>query len=63
MGWQKNSTADVKEQTGLGTLVVEQLCMQFGEKPVYALAENGSGTRVIVRLASLANVKSEDAAK
>ncbi|WP_407932745.1 sensor histidine kinase [Brucella pseudogrignonensis] len=63
VGWQKNSTADVKEQTGLGTLVVEQLCMQFGEKPVYALAENGSGTRVIVRLASLANVKSDDATK
>jgi hypothetical protein len=37
--------------------------MQFGEKPVYALAENGSGTRVIVRLASLANVKSDDATK
>ena len=41
-------------KNGLGTLVIEQLCMQFGEKPVYCKADDGVGTRVIVRLSSLA---------
>ncbi len=41
-------------RNGLGMLVVEQLCMQFGEKPVYGAAEHGSGTCVTVRLPSLA---------
>ncbi len=41
------------EKNGLGTLVVEQLCMQFGEKPVYCRSESGAGTRVVVRLSSL----------
>ncbi|ERM00679.1 sensor histidine kinase [Brucella intermedia 229E] len=41
------------EKNGLGTLVIEQLCMQFGEKPVYCKTDNGVGTRVIVRLSSL----------
>ena len=55
IGWQGNDTDSTKEQNGLGTLVVEQLCMQFGEKPVYATCADGSGTRVIVRLSSLAH--------
>lgn len=55
IGWQGNDTNCAKEQNGLGTLVVEQLCMQFGEKPVYATCADGSGTRVIVRLSSLAH--------
>ncbi len=59
VGWQRDETENAKEQTGLGTLVVEQLCMQFGEKPVYETAESGSGTRVIVRLSSLASTKED----
>jgi len=54
IGWQGNDTNNAREQNGLGTLVVEQLCMQFGEKPIYATCADGSGTRVTVRLSSLA---------
>ncbi|MCL7998387.1 CHASE3 domain-containing protein [Brucella sp. 21LCYQ03] len=54
IGWQASATDSAREQNGLGTLVVEQLCMQFGEKPIYTVSENGSGTRVIIRLSSLA---------
>lgn len=43
-----------EEQNGLGMLVVEQLCLQFGDKPNYVLPDNGVGTRVIVRLSLLA---------
>ncbi len=38
-------------KNGLGMLVVEQLCMQFGEKPIYGEGKDHSGTRVTVRLA------------
>lgn len=34
--------------------MIEQLCMQFGEKPVYCKTDDGAGTKVIVRLSSLA---------
>lgn len=40
------------DRPGLGMLVVEQLCLQFGEKPHYGESENG-GTRVEVHLSSL----------
>lgn len=53
IGFQHHDAASAKEQTGLGTLVVEQLCMQFGEKPEYSVCENGSGTKVTVRLSGL----------
>ena len=59
VGWLRGDAENAKEQTGLGTLVVEQLCMQFGEKPVYEISESGSGTRVIVRLSSLAKAKED----
>ena len=59
IGWERDDAENAKEQTGLGTLVVEQLCMQFGEKPVYEISESGSGTRVIVRLFSLGNIKQD----
>lgn len=59
VGWQRGDAENAKEQTELGTLVVEQLCMQFGEKPVYEISESGSGTRVIVRLSSLAKAKED----
>lgn len=60
IGWCSDFQAKLAEKNGLGTLVVEQLCMQFGEKPAYGKAEEGTGTRVTVRLASL--VQSEEVA-
>ncbi|MCX2697260.1 MULTISPECIES: sensor histidine kinase [Ochrobactrum] len=57
IGWQGGDTDNAREQNGLGTLVVEQLCMQFGEKPVYSTSEDGTGTRVIVRLSSLVHAR------
>ena len=59
VGWGAEG-AKPSDKNGLGTLVVEQLCMQFGEKPVYGEAVGRPGTRVSVRLASL--VDSTDAA-
>lgn len=59
VGWGAEG-AKPGDKSGLGTLVVEQLCMQFGEKPVYGEAVGRCGTRVSVRLASL--VDSTDAA-
>lgn len=53
VGWQKHAAENSQEHNGLGTLVVEQLCMQFGDKPIYTASETGEGTRVIVRLSSL----------
>ncbi len=53
IGLQHDEALSTKDQAGLGTLVVEQLCMQFGEKPVYSSCEGGAGTRVIVRLSGL----------
>ncbi|MDT6939327.1 CHASE3 domain-containing protein [Brucella pseudogrignonensis] len=53
IGLQHDEALSTKDQAGLGTLVVEQLCMQFGEKPVYSSCEGGTGTRVIVRLSGL----------
>lgn len=60
VGWGAEGAAKPGDKNGLGTLVVEQLCMQFGEKPVYGEAEGRRGSRVSVRLASL--VDSTDAA-
>lgn len=40
-------------KNGFGTLVIEQLCMQFGGKPVYSKADGGTGTKVVIRLSSL----------
>ncbi|PWL16907.1 histidine kinase [Falsochrobactrum shanghaiense] len=54
VGWQAAEAEKTGEQNGLGMLVVEQLCMQFGGKPIYDEADGGTGTRVTVRLASLA---------
>lgn len=53
IGWRGESVSERAEKNGLGMLVVEQLCVQFGEKPHYGEAEEGRGTRVTVRLATL----------
>lgn len=53
VGWRGESVSKCAEKNGLGMLVVEQLCVQFGEKPHYGEAEGGRGTRVTVRLATL----------
>lgn len=49
VGYDSNAS---RERSGLGMLVVEQLCLQFGEKPGYSQAVGG-GTRVEVRFPSL----------
>ncbi|MBV2144691.1 CHASE3 domain-containing protein [Falsochrobactrum sp. TDYN1] len=54
VGWQGKDLEKPGAHNGLGMLVVEQLCMQFGDKPIYAAMEDGTGTRVTVRLSSLA---------
>lgn len=59
IGWQGGDTDNAREQNGLGMLVVEQLCTQFGDKPVYSTSEGGGGTRVIVRLSSLGHVQAD----
>nr|WP_310015474.1 CHASE3 domain-containing protein [Brucella pseudogrignonensis] len=56
IGWKSSDVDGEREQNGLGTLVVEQLCVQFGDKPIYMKSLNGTGTRVIIRLASLTNL-------
>lgn len=40
---------DANEKTGLGQIVVRQLCKQFGEEPLFESAPGG-GTRVVVYL-------------
>ncbi|MFD1199637.1 sensor histidine kinase [Brucella gallinifaecis] len=63
IGWQKHNAGSSKENGGLGMLVIEQLCMQFGSKPIYTALETGSGTKVIVRLLSLAEDQQKQAAE
>ncbi|EJF76743.1 sensor histidine kinase [Bartonella birtlesii] len=46
----KNQT--LKQKTGLGRLVVEQLCMQFGEKPLFQTSALG-GTKIVIPLPKL----------
>ncbi|WP_273760432.1 sensor histidine kinase [Bartonella sp. ML70XJBT.G] len=46
----KNQTSEQK--TGLGRLVVEQLCMQFGEKPLFESSALG-GTKIVIPLPKL----------
>ncbi len=41
-----------KQKAGLGHLVVEQLCMQFGEKPLFETSSLG-GTRIVIPLPKL----------
>ncbi|WP_332065696.1 sensor histidine kinase [Bartonella sp. CB189] len=41
-----------KKKTGLGRLVIEQLCMQFGEKPLFETSTLG-GTKVMIPLPKL----------
>lgn len=58
VGWNGVS----EEKGGLGMLVIEQLCTQFGERPVYSKANGGAGTRVTVRLSSLVATDDEEQA-
>ncbi|GAA5108465.1 hypothetical protein GCM10023261_10680 [Bartonella jaculi] len=53
----KHQTAEQK--TGLGRLVVEQLCMQFGEKPLFETSNLG-GTKVTIPLPKLKTNGSND---
>lgn len=60
IGFHYGDTDHNREQNGLGKLVVEQLCMQFGDNPVYTTSEDGTGTRVTIRLSSLSPVEPEE---
>ncbi|WP_375677184.1 sensor histidine kinase [Bartonella sp. AP88XZML] len=42
----------LEQKTGLGRVVVEQLCMQFGEKPLFETSALG-GTKIIIPLPKL----------
>ncbi|WP_336293998.1 sensor histidine kinase [Bartonella sp. CB169] len=53
----KQRTLDQK--AGLGRLVVEQLCMQFGEKPLFETSDFG-GTKVMIPLPKLNTYGSKD---
>ncbi|WP_273755591.1 sensor histidine kinase [Bartonella sp. MM73XJBT.G] len=46
----KNQT--LEQKTGLGRVVVEQLCMQFGEKPLFETSSLG-GTKIVIPLPKL----------
>ncbi|WP_208441748.1 sensor histidine kinase [Bartonella raoultii] len=46
----KNQT--LEQKTGLGRVVVEQLCMQFGEKPLFESSTLG-GTKIVIPLPKL----------
>ncbi|WP_336276950.1 sensor histidine kinase [Bartonella sp. CB178] len=46
------SNQSTKKKTGLGHLVIEQLCMQFGEKPLFETSALG-GTKVMIPLPKL----------
>ncbi|EJF88006.1 sensor histidine kinase [Bartonella rattimassiliensis] len=48
----------VKQKTGLGRVVVEQLCMQFGEKPLFETSALG-GTKIVIPLPKLSTNNSE----
>ncbi|GAA4665900.1 hypothetical protein GCM10023262_13660 [Bartonella pachyuromydis] len=54
----KNQTP--KQKTGLGRLVVEQLCMQFGEKPLFESSALG-GTKIVIPLPKLNASGAKDA--
>ncbi|MBX4335258.1 sensor histidine kinase [Bartonella raoultii] len=55
----KNQT--LEQKTGLGRLVVEQLCMQFGEKPLFESSALG-GTKIIIPLPKLNTSGAKDTA-
>ncbi|MBB4076185.1 two-component sensor histidine kinase/CHASE3 domain sensor protein [Bartonella fuyuanensis] len=42
----------LEQKTGLGRVVVEQLCMQFGEKPLFETSALG-GTKIVIPLPKL----------
>ncbi|WP_212113068.1 sensor histidine kinase [Bartonella queenslandensis] len=46
----KNQT--LEQKTGIGRVVVEQLCMQFGEKPLFETSALG-GTKIVIPLPKL----------
>ncbi|WP_336278474.1 sensor histidine kinase [Bartonella sp. CB175] len=46
------SSQSANKKTGLGRLVIEQLCMQFGEKPLFETSALG-GTKVMIPLPKL----------
>ncbi|WP_078674231.1 sensor histidine kinase [Bartonella elizabethae] len=48
----KNQT--LEQKTGLGRVVVEQLCMQFGEKPLFETSSLG-GTKIVIPLPKLSH--------
>ncbi|WP_273758983.1 sensor histidine kinase [Bartonella sp. AU55XJBT] len=50
----KNQT--LEQKTGLGRVVVEQLCMQFGEKPLFETSSLG-GTKIVIPLPKLSHEK------
>ncbi|UNE55575.1 sensor histidine kinase [Bartonella machadoae] len=54
----KNQTA--AQKAGLGRLVVEQLCMQFGEKPLFETSHLG-GTKIVIPLPKLSTNGSKEA--
>ncbi|EJF79833.1 sensor histidine kinase [Bartonella doshiae] len=54
----KHQTSEQK--TGLGRLVIEQLCMQFGEKPLFETSALG-GTKVTIPLPKLETNSSKEA--
>ncbi len=62
VGWQQDLEERKPEKSGLGMIVVEQLCLQFGDKPVYGRGGSGRGTRVTVRLPSLQTGQKDGAA-
>ncbi|WP_175869504.1 sensor histidine kinase [Bartonella gabonensis] len=54
----KNQT--LKQKAGLGRVVVEQLCMQFGEKPLFETSSLG-GTKIVIPLPKLNTGDAKDA--
>ncbi|BBL53797.1 hypothetical protein MF1_10550 [Bartonella quintana] len=54
----KHQTSEQK--TGLGRVVVEQLCMQFGEKPIFETSALG-GTKILIPLPKLSTNDSKEA--
>ncbi|WP_375615976.1 MULTISPECIES: sensor histidine kinase [unclassified Bartonella] len=48
----------LKQKTGLGRVVVEQLCMQFGEKPLFETSALG-GTKIVIPLPKLSTNSSK----
>ncbi|EJF79083.1 hypothetical protein MCO_00520 [Bartonella sp. DB5-6] len=49
----------LKQKAGLGRLVVEQLCMQFGEKPLFETSAFG-GTKDTIPLPKLQTNNSKE---